>query len=98
MKRYAVLISSILLLVLSLHAQKSAVVRRAPIDTSKFVLVEGGSFMMGTDKPVEKHESPPHRVMVKSFYLAKTECTFEDFDKFTSDTKRDTVPSGTWGR
>lgn len=98
--KYAYL-SVILLFALAVSAQKSAkspVVKRAPIDTAKFVLVQGGSFKMGTDQLVEKHEAPAHNVMVSSFYLGKTEVTFEDFDKFTTATKRDTVPSGTWGR
>ncbi len=73
-------------------------VKRAPIDTARFVLVEGGTFNMGTDQPVEAHEAPAHKVTVKSFYLAKTETTFEEFDKYTSAIKRDSPPSGTWGR
>lgn len=77
---------------------KAAVPKPAPIDTAKFVLVQGGSYKMGSDKPVEKHEAPVHDVIVNSFYIGKTEVTFQDFDKFTNDTKRDTVPSGSWGR
>jgi len=72
--------------------------KRAPIDTTKFVLVEGGTFNMGTDKVVETGEGPPHNVTVKSFWLAKTETTFEDYDKFCFDTKRDTMGSAGWGR
>ena len=72
--------------------------KRAPIDTSKFVLVEGGTYKMGTDKVVEAVEGPPHDVTVKSFWLAKTEMTFEDYDKFCYDTKRDTLGSIGWGR
>ena len=95
---------SILISCLFLHGfgqAKSKVkvqVKRAPIDTTKFILVEGGTFNMGTDQPVEAHEGPAHKVSVNSFYLAKTETTFEDFDKFTADMKRDTTPSGSWGR
>ena len=72
--------------------------KRAPIDTTKFVLVEGGTYKMGTDNPVEKPESPAHTVSISSFYLGKTEVTFEDFDKYTSATGKDTVTSGAWGR
>lgn len=72
--------------------------KRAPIDTTKFVLVEGGTFNMGTGKTVESGEGPPHSVTVKSFWLAKTETTFEDYDKFCFDTKRDTMGSAGWGR
>ncbi len=72
--------------------------KSAPVDTSKFILVEGGSYKMGTDKFVEAVENPPHDVTVKSFWLAKTEMTFEDYDKFCLDTKRDTMGSAGWGR
>lgn len=100
MKRYFVS-TLIVCLTLSLsfaQKSKSAVVKRAPIDTSKFVLVEGGTYKMGSDKPVEPHEAPVHEVTVKSFYLAKTEVTFEELDKFCNETKRDTSNSGLWGR
>lgn len=76
----------------------TAAPKRAPIDTSKFVLVDGGTFKMGTDQPVEKHEAPTHPVSLNSFYIAKTEVTFEEYDKFCAATKRDTAPSGAWGR
>jgi len=82
------------------YAQKTKAPKRAPIDTTKFVLVEGGTFKMGTEKPVEIHEGPEHDVTVKSFYLVKTEVTFDDIDKWLTETKRDTgtVPSLNWGR
>ena len=99
-KTYYIVFVIASLLSLSLIAQKknTAAPKRSPIDTNKFVLVEGGTFMMGTDQPVELAEAPAHQVSVKSFYMAKTETTFEDFDRFTSETKRDSAPSGTWGR
>ena len=73
--------------------------KHIPIDTEKFILVEGGTFKMGTAKPVEPQEGPGHTVMVKSFYLSKTETTFEDYDRFCLATKRDTTgTSSGWGR
>jgi len=91
---------SVSLLVGSLFAQKSktASFKRTPIDTSKFVLVEGGTFKMGSEKPVEAHEGPVHNVTVKSFYCGKTEVTIEELDKWSSETKRDFFPAGDWGR
>lgn len=101
MKKYLFAVS-ISLLFISLSAQKSkpATVKRAPVDLTKFALVEGGTFKMGTDKPVEAHEGPVHDVTVKSFYLGKTEVSFDDLDKFCADTKRDTnsIPGYQWGR
>ncbi len=99
MKKYFVFVSVVGMLSLTVTAQKkTGKAERAPVDTSKFVLVQGGSFMMGTDKPVEKHEGPPHLVNVNSFYLAKTETTFEDYDKFYADKKLDTIAWGNFGR
>lgn len=79
------------------HGQKSTS-GKSVIDLSKYVLVEGGAFKMGTDQPVERHESPKHEIRLNNFYISKYEVTFEEYDKFCSATKRDTVPSGNWGR
>lgn len=95
MRKYYIISVFISCLVLAASGQTKSKakipVKHAPIDTAKFVLVEGGSFKMGTDQPVEAHEGPAHDVTVASFYLSKTEITYEDFDKFTSATKRDSV-------
>ena len=93
-------VSLLCILSISLFAQKvkPVAVKRVPIDTAKFVLVEGGTFKMGAEKPVEAHEGPVHSVTVKSFYLAKTETTFVDLDKWCADAKRDTINAGSWGR
>lgn len=71
----------------------------AAIDLTKFALVEGGTFKMGTDKPVEGCEGPVHEVSVRSFWMAKTEVTFNEFDKFSYEMKKgDTMGSAGWGR
>ncbi len=94
----SVLLFSFLCLSICAQKKNDRKAIKIPIDTTKFVLVEGGTFKMGTDKPVEPHEGPVHSVTVKSFYLAKTETTFEDYDKFLYETQHDTLPYGTWGR
>ncbi|HLP53294.1 MAG TPA: SUMF1/EgtB/PvdO family nonheme iron enzyme, partial [Chitinophagales bacterium] len=66
MKR--ILLSVLVLCSVLCFAQKGKAPKRAPIDTTKFVLVEGGNFKMGTEKAVEPHEGPVHDVTVKSFY------------------------------
>lgn len=99
MNKYSLSVLLFSCLMLSAFAQqKNTKTKKNPIDTARFVLVEGGTFKMGTDKPVESHEGPVHAVTVKSFYLAKTETTFEDYDKFLYETQHDTLPFGTWGR
>ncbi len=100
MKKYFVSASLVLLFVFFTHAQKSkgVVVQSAPIDTTKFVLVEGGTFKMGSNEPVEACESPAHDVTVKSFYIGRTEVTFDDYDRYCNATKRDTVTARGFGR
>jgi len=61
------------------------------------VLVEGGTFAMGSDSGYGD-EKPVHRVTVRSFLIAKHEVTFEEYDKFCADTGRDRPPSGGWSR
>lgn len=39
------------------------------------VLVEGGSFVMGSNDGEYENEKPPHKVTVSSFYVGKTEVT-----------------------
>lgn len=92
----------ILFLSVSAFAQrnKQAAVKHAVVDTAKFTLVEAGTFKMGSPKPVEAHEGPVHDVTVNSFFIGKTEVSFNDLDKFLTDTKRDsnTIPGYSWGR
>jgi len=71
-KKYLLLTLCISLLSFSVFAQKKKPeLKHAPIDETKFVLVDGGTFKMGSDQPVEKVEGPVHEVTVKSFWLAK---------------------------
>lgn len=88
------------LITFSVNAQqtKTTIPKSIAIDTSKFVLVEGGTFRMGNGTPVEPHEAPAHDVTVHSFYAGKTEVTFNDYDKFCKATQRDTVSSRGFGR
>jgi sulfatase modifying factor 1 len=98
--KYILAFFSLLLLNGNCHAQKSKSTsgKRVPIDTIRFVFVEGGTYPMGTIKPIEPHEAPEHIVSVFSFYLAKTEITFDEYDKFCASTKRDTANARGFGR
>ncbi|MDB5282510.1 MAG: Sulphatase-modifying factor protein [Bacteroidota bacterium] len=100
MKKFALFTLTAVFLSLSVFAQKKdkPKSKAAPIDLNKYILVEGGTYSMGTDKMVETHEGPPHTVTVKGFYLAKTETTYEDYDKFCFETKYDTAGGAGWGR
>jgi formylglycine-generating enzyme required for sulfatase activity len=49
-----------------------------------FVLVQGGSFMMGSEKGYE--EKPIHRVTLRDFYMCKYQVTVQDFQAFVEAT------------
>lgn len=53
---------------------------------------------MGTNTPIEAHESPEHVVTLSTFYISKTEVTFDEYDSFCVATKNALPPSGDWGR
>ncbi len=50
-----------------------------------FVLVQGGSFMMGSEKG-EDNEKPVHQVNLRDFYMCKYQVTVQDFQAFVEDT------------
>jgi len=62
------------------------------------VLVEAGSFQMGSTDGYA-HEQPVHTVLIsKPFYIAKYEVTFEEYDRFCDDTHGDRPDDRGWGR
>jgi len=66
-----------------------------------FALVQGGTFQMGDsfgDKEAGNDEKPLHSVTVGSFYMSKTELTFDEFDAFCASTGRDKPSDQGWGR
>jgi formylglycine-generating enzyme required for sulfatase activity len=48
----------------------------------KMVLVEGGTFEMGSDNKNFKDETPKHKVRVDSFYISQFEISFDDYMVF----------------
>lgn len=56
--------------------------------TNQMVLVRGGEFEMGTDKPVfsADGESPPRSVRVRDFYIDVHEVSNAEFDRFVRAT------------
>ena len=51
----------------------------------KMILVEGGTFMMGTNSGVPE-EKPAHKVTVNSFYIGEHEVTVAEYKKFAAAT------------
>jgi formylglycine-generating enzyme required for sulfatase activity len=65
----------------------------------EITLVEGGSFEMGDIFGEGKtNELPVHKVTLDSFYISKTEITFDQFDKFCDALGRDKPNDEGWGR
>jgi len=65
---------------------------------SPVVFVEAGSFSMGTASGGDGDERPVHRVTVDSFFMTKTEITFEEYDRFARADRRDLPYDSGWGR
>jgi eukaryotic-like serine/threonine-protein kinase len=61
-------------------------------DGARFLLVEGGEFVMGAFdegiKVFDSMEKPGHRVRLSSFYMQETEVTFNEFERFCQETAR----------
>jgi formylglycine-generating enzyme len=61
----------------------------APVPMPDMVLVEGGSFQMGSTASVaDEDEKPVHKVTVGSFYMAKNEVSLKEYTRFCIATNR----------
>jgi formylglycine-generating enzyme required for sulfatase activity len=64
----------------------------------EMVLVEAGSFQMGSTNG-QPDEQPVHTVHItRPFYIAKYAVTFEEYDRFCDDTIGIRTPRDSWGR
>jgi len=61
------------------------------------VVLEGGRFMRG-DAQGDDDEKPPVEVTLGPFAIGITEVTFEQYDRFCDDTRRDRPDEADWGR
>jgi formylglycine-generating enzyme required for sulfatase activity len=71
---------------------------RAPPLSLETVLVEGGTFQMGSSSGGDDDERPVHTVRLDSFRMTTTEVTFAQYDEFASATGRDLPDDEGWGR
>ena len=65
---------------------KTASAPTLPREIDGMVLIQGGWFLMGSNK--KANERPVHKVYVKSFYMDKFEVTVEEFRRFCIATGR----------
>ena len=62
------------------------------------ILVEAGSFQMGSAQGYA-NEQPVHTILIsKPFYMARYEVTFKEYDLFCDDTRRGRLDDRGWGR
>jgi formylglycine-generating enzyme required for sulfatase activity len=65
------------------------------------VVIRAGDFLMGSSQTgIDRRysEAPPHRVKVPAFALARTETTFDDYDRFAKATGRRMADDAGLGR
>jgi len=64
------------------------------------IRISKGSFLMGDNNSVgDKDEQPVHTVNIKKdFYIGKHEVSFEEYDKYCTDTGQSLPKSRKWGR
>jgi len=65
-------------------------------DSPEMILVEGGTFSMGSNEYT--NEQPVHDVTVGSFYMSKYEVTFDEYDEFCEATAKGKPPDSGFGR
>jgi sulfatase modifying factor 1 len=63
---------------------------RKALNQQNMVFIDGGSFMMGSDK-FYPEEKPVHKVTVDAFWMAKCPVTHKAFSDFVSAPKSLTV-------
>ena len=67
-------------------------------DLSEMVLVDAGSFRMGSEEG-NRDEKPVHAVeLTRAFYIGQYKVTFDQYDAFCNDTGRDLQDDRGWGR
>jgi formylglycine-generating enzyme required for sulfatase activity len=84
--------------------ETSQIMKKTVIAPSSFiepelVFVKGGTFEMGDIRNViEYDDGTLHSVTVSDFYLSKTAVTFDEYDLFCDETKRNMPEDNDWGR
>ncbi len=76
---------------------KNGDTRRDIPDAPEMVFIKGGTFKMGSEEGWDR-EKPVHDVHLNDFWLGKYAVTFEEYDRFCTDTKREKPDDWGWGR
>ncbi len=65
-------------------------------DGSILIYIPAGEFTMGSNK--HGNEKPVHTVYLDGYFISKYEITFEQYDRFCSETGRNKPTDAGWGR
>lgn len=88
------------LLLIALTATNSVFAQKFSTFKPEMVLVEGGTFIMGSDKKnpkAEKDEFDAREVTVSSFEMSKFEVTVYEWSNFIKENKMKMPPAQKWG-
>lgn len=69
-----------------------------PTTDMAFVRVKGGNYIMGDVYGTDAYARPGHRVTVGDLLVGKFEVTFDQYDRFCEETKREKPDDNGWGR
>ena len=87
-----------LLLFIPLFLYSNNLISKNDYIEPQMVLIKAGGFYFGSDTG-DMDEQPKHQVEIKkTFYMAKYEVTFEEFDKYCEDVGRLKPKDNGWGR
>ena len=90
LKKVSVIILLVVLSALSVYAESTREkIYTDPTTEMKFAFINGGSFTMGDTYGSDIYAKPPRKVTLKSFYIGVTEVTFNQYDLFCTEIKRD---------
>jgi formylglycine-generating enzyme required for sulfatase activity len=96
--RTSIYFTSLLLILLLTATFACAADYKESITGMEFAFIKGGAYMMGDIYGSDKYAKPTHKVSIKDFYLGKQEVTFDQYDQFCEDTKREKPDDQGWGR
>lgn len=76
--------------------QKKQSVYTEPVTGMQFVLIPGGTFVMGDEHGA--FSIPVHQVSISPFYMSKYEVTFAQYDQYCDEVGRAKPDDQGWGR
>ncbi len=98
LKRTTLLLTLLLTLSVPARSETTKNSYTEPTTGMEFILIKGGSFIMGDTYGNDEYAKPPHKIAISDFYMSIYEVTFDQFDQFCAETKRERLEDQGWGR